>query len=162
MKEPKETSISYFLWLACLVGVPGLHRIYLGRYLSGIFYIVTGGGFMVGQLLDLALIPGMVEEENIKYRALQGGVAYDAWAPAAPAATMVQPLPPARLPIKESIEQSILRLCVERGEITLSECVVATGADIGTVKTALRRLMYDNLVQIDNRDSDGSVICKAL
>lgn len=159
MKEPKEKNVSYLLWLACLLGVSGLQRIYLGRYVSGVFYIVTWGWFGIGQLLDLALIPGMVDEENLKYLALRGGLGYN---PAIPSQAPIALVNHNRQPKPESMEVTILRICRDRGEATLSDCVIDTGADIKEVKAVIRNLIHEDLLQIHNRDSDGSVVYKAV
>jgi predicted transcriptional regulator len=159
MKEPKDKSVSYLLWLACLLGVSGLQRIYLGRYVSGAFYIVTWGWFGIGQLLDLALIPGMVDDENLKYMALRGGVGYS---PSLHSQNPVATLVNNNRPRTESMEVAILRICRDRGEATLSDCVIDTGADIKEVKAVIRNLIHEDLLQIHNRDSDGSVVYKAV
>jgi TM2 domain len=159
MKEPKDKSVSYLLWLACLLGVSGLQRIYLGRYVSGAFYIITWGWFGVGQLLDLALIPGMVDDENLKYMALRGGVGYSPALQGQNPIVLVNKNYSAR---PDSMEVAILRICRDRGEATLSDCVIDTGADIKEVKAVIKNLIHEDLLQIHNRDSDGSVVYRAV
>jgi hypothetical protein len=159
MKEPKDKSVSYLLWLACLLGVSGLQRIYLGRYVSGAFYIITWGWFGVGQLLDLALIPGMVDDENLKYMALRGGVGYSPALQGQNPIVLVNKNHSAR---PDSMEVAILRICRDRGEATLSDCVIDTGADIKEVKAVIKNLIHEDLLQIHNRDSDGSVVYRAV
>jgi hypothetical protein len=159
MKEPKDKSVSYLLWLACLLGVSGLQRIYLGRYVSGAFYIITWGWFGVGQLLDLALIPGMVDDENLKYMALRGGVGYS---PALQGQNPVVLVNKNHFARPDSMEVAILRICRDRGEATLSDCVIDTGADIKEVKAVIKNLIHEDLLQIHNRDSDGSVVYRAV
>lgn len=160
MKEPKDKSVSYLLWLACLLGVAGLQRIYLGRYVSGVFYILTYGWFGVGQLLDLALIPGMVDEENLKYMALRGGVGYT---PMMQGQTHVSLVDRNFQPQKiDSMDVAILRICRDRGEATLSDCVIDTGADIKDVKATIKKLIHEDLIEIHNRESDGSVVYRAV
>lgn len=39
------------LLMFCLVG--GLHRIYVGKVISGIIQLLTGGGFVIWQLIDI-------------------------------------------------------------------------------------------------------------
>ena len=56
--------VSYALWVPCLFGVNGLHRIYNGRYLSGLMWLVTFGFCGMGQVIDLLFIPRMVEDHN--------------------------------------------------------------------------------------------------
>ena len=60
----KDKSLAYILWLICLVGFCGIHRMYLGKWITGILWLVTGGLLFIGQLIDLFLIPGMVERAN--------------------------------------------------------------------------------------------------
>ena len=55
----KSSGIAFLLWLACLVGLCGLHRFYLGRYVTGVIWLLTFGLLGVGQIVDLFLINGM-------------------------------------------------------------------------------------------------------
>ncbi|MCB9777484.1 MAG: TM2 domain-containing protein [Alphaproteobacteria bacterium] len=58
----KDTGIAYVLWMGGLLGVCGLHRIYMGRVGSGILWMLTGGLCGVGQLVDLILMPQMIDD----------------------------------------------------------------------------------------------------
>ena len=60
----KSTVVAYLLWF--FLGGLGIHRFYLGRPISGIFYLLTVGGFVIGWIIDLFLVPGMVRQENAK------------------------------------------------------------------------------------------------
>jgi TM2 domain-containing membrane protein YozV len=157
MREPKDKNVSYLLWLGCFVGGSGLHRIYLGRYFSGIIYLMTFGVFGLGQLLDLALIPSMVDEENLKYAALRGGLGYTPGLQSANQITMVE-----KTLRPESLEVTILRICRDRGEATRSDCIIDSGADHKDVTATLKKLIYEDLVTVHNRDSDGSVVYRAV
>jgi TM2 domain-containing membrane protein YozV len=66
----KNTLLAYLLWLLGGCGVLGLHRFYLGRWISGLIWLFTGGGFFIGALIDLFLIPSMVDIENISQELL--------------------------------------------------------------------------------------------
>lgn len=61
----KNTFVSYLLWLLGGFGVLGLHRFYLGRWVTGLIWLCTGGLFMIGAIIDLFLLPGMVQVENL-------------------------------------------------------------------------------------------------
>jgi TM2 domain-containing membrane protein YozV len=61
----KNTLVAYLLWLVGGFGILGLHRFYLGRWITGLLWLLTGGIFMIGALIDLVLIPGMVHVENL-------------------------------------------------------------------------------------------------
>jgi len=49
--------IGYLLWLLTFVGFAGVHRFYTGRWVTGLIWLFTGGLFLVGQIIDLFLIP---------------------------------------------------------------------------------------------------------
>lgn len=50
--------------LLTFLGVFGLHRMYLGKWISGVVYFATGGLFLVGWLYDLWTLNAQVSEEN--------------------------------------------------------------------------------------------------
>jgi TM2 domain-containing membrane protein YozV len=66
----KSSIISYVLWLVGGFGVLGLHRFYLGRWITGLIWFLTGGLFLVGAIIDLFLIPSMVQVENLSNQLL--------------------------------------------------------------------------------------------
>ena len=61
----KNTAVSYLLWLLGGFGVLGLHRFYLGRWVTGLIWLLTGGLMGIGAIIDLLLIPPMVRIENL-------------------------------------------------------------------------------------------------
>ena len=63
----KSTTTAYLLWLLIFVGLGGIHRIYAGRVVTGLIWLFTGGLFLVGQVIDLFLIPGMIEQANHRF-----------------------------------------------------------------------------------------------
>lgn len=60
----KSVGVAYLLWF--FLGLFGVHRFYLGHTGMGCLYLLTGGFFGIGWLVDLFLIPSMVEEANEK------------------------------------------------------------------------------------------------
>ena len=60
----RDTTLAYVLWLGPFFGVCGLHRLYMGRWVSGLIWFCTGGLCFVGQLVDLVMMPRMVEDSN--------------------------------------------------------------------------------------------------
>jgi TM2 domain-containing membrane protein YozV len=56
--------MAYLLWLGCFFGLCGLHRFYLGKPITGLLWLFTFGLVGFGQLVDLILIPGMVDTAN--------------------------------------------------------------------------------------------------
>ena len=63
----ESTGTSYLLWLLCLIGACGIHRRYNGRIITGVIWLLTGGLFLIGQIIDLFLIPGMAERANAEF-----------------------------------------------------------------------------------------------
>ena len=68
-----SNGMAYLLWLLGLLGLCGIHRFYVGKPLTGLLWLFTVGLFGIGQIVDLFLIPGMVDNANRKVgRALSG------------------------------------------------------------------------------------------
>ena len=63
-REQRASAVAYLLWFSCLFGFCGLHRLYAGRWVSGIVWFVTGGLCGVGQAIDLLFIPRMIDDHN--------------------------------------------------------------------------------------------------
>ena len=61
-----STPVAYLLWFFSGFGALGLHRFYLGKPLSGIVYLLTGGIFMLGGIYDFFTLPGQVREANMR------------------------------------------------------------------------------------------------
>ena len=61
MKE-KEIWVTYLLWF--FFGLFGVHKFYLGRFGWGILYLLTGGLFMIGWIVDIFTIPSQVRRYN--------------------------------------------------------------------------------------------------
>jgi TM2 domain-containing membrane protein YozV len=64
MREERSVGMAYMLWIPCLFGLCGIHRFYAGRWATGLLWFFTGALCFVGQLVDLFLIPGMVDAYN--------------------------------------------------------------------------------------------------
>ena len=60
----REAPMAYVLWFGALFGFAGLHRIYMGRWLSGIIWLFTFGLCGVGHLIDLFMMPKLLEDSN--------------------------------------------------------------------------------------------------
>lgn len=50
--------------LLTFLGVFGVHRFYMGKWLTGILYLCTGGLFLVGYLYDLCTLNRQIDERN--------------------------------------------------------------------------------------------------
>ncbi len=67
----KSTWVAYLLWFLGGLGILGLHRFYLGRWPTGLLWLLTGGVVGIGALLDLFAIPEMVQVENLSRKLLE-------------------------------------------------------------------------------------------
>lgn len=65
-----NVGVAYVLWCLCLFGICGGQRFYTGNTIGGLIYLMTFGVFGVGQLVDLVIIPSMVEKRNVYLRGL--------------------------------------------------------------------------------------------
>lgn len=59
---PKSLLISYLLLI--FLGVFGVHRFYLGKWGTGILFLLTGGVFVFGIIWDLFTLPGQLKQVN--------------------------------------------------------------------------------------------------
>jgi TM2 domain-containing membrane protein YozV len=62
----RSTGTAYLLWCLCLIGINGIHRIYAGKIITGVIWMLTLGLLYIGQIVDLFLIPGMIERANLR------------------------------------------------------------------------------------------------
>ena len=51
--------------LLTFLGIFGFHRFYLGKWITGIIWLISGGGFLIGYLYDFLNINEMVSERNL-------------------------------------------------------------------------------------------------
>jgi len=66
----KSTLLAYLLWFLGGCGTLGIHRFYLGRWVTGLLWLFTGGLFLIGAIVDLFLMPSMVAVENLSQQLL--------------------------------------------------------------------------------------------
>lgn len=64
----RSLSAAYLFWLPSLFGVAGLHRFYLGKPISGIVFLLTGGLFGIGTIYDAVTMGRQVREAEIEDR----------------------------------------------------------------------------------------------
>ena len=59
---PIDYDISWIL--LTFLGIFGAHRFYLGKWLTGILYLLTGGLFLIGIIYDYWTLNGQISEIN--------------------------------------------------------------------------------------------------
>jgi TM2 domain-containing membrane protein YozV len=62
----KSTAVAFLLWCLCIIGLCGLHRIYVGRVGTGVLWLLTLGLLGIGQIVDLFLLGSMVRIANLE------------------------------------------------------------------------------------------------
>ena len=60
---PKDYSVAWIL--LTFLGWLGIHRFYLGKWITGLIYFFTGGLFLIGVLYDYWTLNGQVDEINM-------------------------------------------------------------------------------------------------
>ncbi len=63
---PKEAGIAYALMLFSFLGVCGIQHFYMGKIGRGILWLLTGGVFGIGLIVDLFTIPQQVKNVNAR------------------------------------------------------------------------------------------------
>ncbi len=59
-----DSNYSVAWLLLTFLGIFGVHRMYIGKWLSGILYLLTGGVFLLGVLYDFWTLNAQVSERN--------------------------------------------------------------------------------------------------
>jgi len=59
---PKSYNVSWLL--LTFLGIFGIHRFYLGKWLTGLLWLLTGGLLLLGVLYDYWTLNGQVDEVN--------------------------------------------------------------------------------------------------
>lgn len=168
---------AYVLWLGCLLQLYGLQRLYNGKIVTGLLWLFTFGLFGVGQLLDLVLIPGMVDEHNTRFRDRQGALHPGVSASQPQIERVVEserlPLPGLPMvppPVPPPSPSQISPLFVDRlsiqlvkaaaardGRISVTQGVLDTEASFAEVEMALKTLVRSGYVDTCNDVETGVV-----
>jgi TM2 domain-containing membrane protein YozV len=146
----KDKSIAYMLWAACFVGVCGLQRLYNGKIGTGLLYLFTFGLFGIGQVVDLFLIPGMVEDAN--NRLLVGQAAQGLLAAGGAGLPMLKRQPRTTEEMQVALVQAAEK---NGGRLTIAEAVAETGRGFQEVKKQLDGMAINGFVELDS-DEDGN------
>ncbi len=143
VQESRNVGMAYLLLvLPMFCMIAGLHRFYLNRPVSGLLYLLTFGLFGMGTIVDLFLLPKMVEEENMRigdinrWRSLAGSTAQHGSVPT--------------MSVEASSEQAILRLARDnQGRVTVTMVALETGLSLRRAKLQLERLCKDGYAERD-------------
>ncbi|MCT0229405.1 TM2 domain-containing protein [Synechococcus sp. CS-1324] len=144
LAERRRVSVGYLLWALSIFGVCGIQRFYARKPLSGTLWLVTLGWCGIGQLIDLFLIPHLVEQANQPLLLQQALAEADRNAP-------------------PSIERQLLLLARQAGRpgFTINDAMLAVelpnGGSTELVRAEIERLMLVDLLDVGN-DDHGRVV----
>ncbi|MEN9203525.1 MAG: TM2 domain-containing protein [Thermostichus sp. DG_1_6_bins_120] len=151
----KSVGTAYALWCLGLFGACGIHRLYAGKTFTGILWLLTFGLLGIGQLIDLFLIPGMIEDYNFKQAVLLGQRAQLPQPSPTQASTPFLPSQPLK---GQPLMREILRLAQQRqGILTLSEIAIHLPADFDEIERALQELSRRSMAFPTNNPITGAV-----
>lgn len=158
---------SYLLWLCWFIGFAGLHRIYNKKFVTGLLWFFTWGLFGVGQVIDILLIPSMVDEHNLKVQRRLGLSSHHIpLNNSIPQLTQTFSLPPNQVQFnntrslsKQEIMIELARAAQKRGgKLTITQGVIETGITFEEVEDTLNEMNRKGYVMVDNNPDNGAVI----
>lgn len=133
--------LGYALWCLVFVGLAGIHRIYLGKYGTGILYLLTFGLFGIGQFIDLFRMKSLVRDSNIR----EGYLPHPRVMGQLMSQMNSRPVGPGR-----PLRHQLLDAAVEHGgAISVTDGVAATGATFDEVEAELKLLVESGYVDVD-------------
>ena len=65
-RGPIDYSVAWLLHV--YLGVFGLHRFYMGKIITGLIYLLTGGLFLVGYIYDMLTLNEQIADVNTRRR----------------------------------------------------------------------------------------------
>ncbi|MBS0017293.1 MAG: hypothetical protein KFF72_13240 [Arthrospira sp. SH-MAG29] len=68
----------------------------------------------------------------------------------------------ANLPSANNVELKLLKLMKRNREVTLADCVIETSLSTQQVRETLEEMMIQELITMDNRESDGSIVYRLI
>ncbi|KAM3093231.1 NINE protein [Phormidesmis sp. 146-35] len=157
-----NSGTAYVTWCLCLFGVCGGQRFYTGNAGLGLIYLFTFGIFGIGQILDLVLIPGMVDTRNAHLRGMAGG---NASANVNQSITLnigdipqLKQLQSTQSPVSVTPIQKLLRAAKDNGgQLSLAQAVMHTELEPEEVKQLLQEAQKNGFAEISNDPKSGAI-----
>lgn len=161
-----KTSVGYALWCLFFVGLGGVHRIYLGKYGTGILWLMTAGLFGIGQFVDLFRMNQLVRESNVRDGYLPHPRYAHLLSDGTPAPTRVEgngTPPPADGEGGDRGREAVMRELLDAAEkhggaISVTQGVAATGLSFREVEEVLTDMLASGYVDVDNHPETGVVV----
>ena len=177
----KSIEGSYLLCACGLFGFCGIHRFYLGKPVTGLIWLLTYGLFGVGQIIDIFLIPSMVEAQNLKLNPSRGNsldsdlnsrtfkkvsISSDICGQINKLIERldegVNQLISNLINTNNQTKQQILSLISSRSEATRNELVLALKKEPKVIDRLLTQMQCEELIEVGNRDRDGAIVYRVI
>jgi DeoR/GlpR family transcriptional regulator of sugar metabolism len=62
----------------------------------------------------------------------------------------------------DKIKIQLLKAAKVQGAITVADCVLETGCSAAEIRQYLEELQQEDLIRVDNRESDGAIIYRMI
>lgn len=162
--EQVNSVTAYIVWCLCFVGICGAQRFYTGNIASGLIYLLTFGICGIGQLLDLLLIPDMVERRNLYLRGLGGNATASVNQSITlnlgdiPQLKQLQEATQSPVSASTSPMQRLLRAAKENGgTLSIAQAAMYTELEPQEVKKLLQEAEMNGLAEITNDPDTGAI-----
>ncbi|MDR0643557.1 MAG: TM2 domain-containing protein [Treponema sp.] len=160
MASIKSKGVAYLLWF--FLGLFGAHRFYLEKIGTGVLYLLTGGVFGIGWIIDLFTLGNQVDIYNALYGGSGGSVnnnvnnnqnniVVNVTAPAQ-AAPITTPVSTSKI----SAEKQILALADKSGSLSIRQIVSQTSLELDEAEEAVKKLIARGMAK-EQVSSDGKL-----
>ena len=143
-----KDGLAYGLWCLFFFGFCGAHRIYLGKYGTGIIWMLTFGLFGVGQVVDLFRMKSLIMDANIR----------EGYLPHPRYARQLGSAEPRGKPEPTLTQQLLEAARASGGTLTVTQGVAATGLTFKEVEEELTEMLVSGYIDVDNEPTTGVVI----
>ena len=144
-----KEGLGYALWALFFLGLAGVHRIYLGKYGTGIIWMLTFGLFGVGQFVDLFRMKSLIMDANIR----EGYLPHPRYA-----RQLVSAEPRGGKPEPTLTQQLLQAARANGGTLTVTQGVAATGLTFKEVEQELTEMLVSGYIDVGNEPTTGVVI----